>query len=74
MALRGAVQYWNDTKKHSRFAEWLEDNAEESMTYFDFDEGRWRRIRTSKCIERLNKGIKKRAKVVGGAINLNSFF
>lgn len=64
-ALRGAVQYWNDTKKHSRFAEWLEDNAEESMTYFDFDEGWWRRIRTSNRIERLNKEIKKRTKVVG---------
>ena len=65
VALRGAVQYWNDTKRHSRFAEWLEDNAEESMTHFDFDEGWWRRIRASNRIERLNKEIKKRTKVVG---------
>ena len=65
MALRGGVQYWAETKKHARFAEWLENNAEESMTYFDFDESWWRRIRTSNCIERLNKEIKRRTKVVG---------
>ena len=65
MALRGAVQYWAGTRKHTRFAEWLENNAEESMTYYSFNEGWWRRIRTSNCIERLNKEIKKRTKVVG---------
>jgi len=65
MALRGAVQYWSETKKHQSFADWLESNAEESMTYFDFNEGWWRRIRTSNCVERLNKEIKKRTKVVG---------
>ena len=65
MALRGAVQYWSETKKHKSFADWLESNAEESMTYFDFNEGWWRRIRTSNCVERLNKEIKKRTKVVG---------
>ena len=64
-ALRGAVQYWAGTRKHARFAEWLENNAEESMTYYSFNEGWWRRIRTSNCIERLNKEIKKRTKVVG---------
>ena len=64
-ALRGAVQYWAGTRKHTRFAEWLENNAEESMTYYSFNEGWWRRIRTSNCIERLNKEIKKRTKVVG---------
>ena len=30
-----------------------------------FNEGWWRRIRTSNCIERLNREIKKRTKVVG---------
>lgn len=64
-ALRGAVQYWAGTRKHTRFAEWLENNAEESMTYYSFNEGWWRRIRTSNCIERLNREIKKRTKVVG---------
>jgi transposase-like protein len=38
---------------HKAFAEWLENNVEESMTYFDFNERWWRRIRTSNCIERL---------------------
>ena len=65
MALRGAVDYWSEKKNHRAFAEWLENNAEESMTYFDFCEGWWRRIRTSNCIERLNKEIKRRTKVVG---------
>lgn len=65
MALHGAIRHWTETKKHPGFAEWLEDNAEESMTYFDFNEGWWRRIRTSNCIERLNKEIKRRTKVVG---------
>ena len=64
-ALRGAVKYWSETKEHEKFATWLEENAEESMTYFGFSEGWWRRIRTSNCIERLNKEIKKRTKVVG---------
>ena len=35
------------------------------MTCYSFNEGWWRRIRTSNCIERLNKEIKKRTKVVG---------
>ena len=64
-ALRGAVQYWTGTRKHTRFAEWLENNAEGSMTYYSLNEGWWQRIRTSNCIERLNKEIKKRTKVVG---------
>ena len=63
MALRGAVKTWSE--KNKRFAEWLEENAEESMTYFAFNECLWRRIRTSNCIERLNREIKKRTKVVG---------
>lgn len=42
MALRSAVQYWAETKKHPKFAGWLENNAEESMTYFNFNEGWWR--------------------------------
>ena len=33
MALRSAVQYWAETKKPPKFAGWLENNAEESMTY-----------------------------------------
>ena len=36
MALRGAVKTWSE--KNKRFAEWLEENAEESMTYFAFNE------------------------------------
>jgi len=65
MALRSAVQYRAETKKHPKFAGWLENNAEESMTYFNFNEGWWRKIRTSNCVERLNKEIKKRTKVAG---------
>ena len=42
MALRSAVQYWAEVKKHPKFAGWLENNAEESMTYFNFNEGWWR--------------------------------
>ena len=42
MALRSAVQYWAETKKNPKFAGWLENNAEESMTYFNFNEGWWR--------------------------------
>lgn len=64
-SLREAVSHWSEKKRHVAFAEWLENNAEESMTYFDFDESWWRRIRTSNCIERLNKEIKKRTRGVG---------
>ena len=60
-----AVRHWADTRKHPAFAEWLEGNAEEAMAFFDFDARWWSRIRTSNCIERLNKEIKRRTKVVG---------
>ena len=45
----------------------LEEFAKENIRYpyYSFNEGWWRRIRTSNCIERLNKEIKKRTKVVG---------
>ena len=59
MALRSAVQYWAETKKHPKSAGWLDNNAEKSMTYFNFNEGWWRKIRASNCVERLNKEIKK---------------
>lgn len=64
-ALGEAVRHWADTRKHPAFAEWLEENAEEAMTFFDFDARWWSRIRTSNCIERLNKEIRRRTKVVG---------
>ena len=34
-------------QKAPKFAEWLEQNAPESFTYFDFPKKHWRKIRTT---------------------------
>lgn len=61
-ALAAAIRYWEE--KNDRFSKWLEENVEESMTYFDFNERWWSKIRTSNCIERLNEEIKRRTNVI----------
>jgi transposase-like protein len=43
----------------------LEDGIEETLTYMSFPYEHWNRIRTNNTIERLNREIKRRTKVVG---------
>ena len=41
------------------------DSVEETLTYMDFPSEHWQKIRTSNVIERLNREIRRRTRVVG---------
>lgn len=43
----------------------VEDGMEETLTYTDFPFEHWTRIRTNNVIERLNREIRRRTRVVG---------
>ena len=43
----------------------IEDGTEEALTYCDFSSEHWPRIRTNNVIERLNREIRRRIRVVG---------
>ena len=43
----------------------VEDSIEETLTYADFPSEHWTRIRTNNVIERLNREIRRRTRVVG---------
>lgn len=43
----------------------LEDGIDETLTYMSFPYEHWSRIRTNNTIERLNREIRRRTKVVG---------
>ncbi len=48
-----------------RLSAWLEENLAEGFTVFDFPLEHRRTIRTSNSLERINKEIRRRTKVVG---------
>ena len=52
----------------------LEDGIEETLTYCDFPSEHWTRIRTNNVIERLNREIRRRTRVVGSFPDGNSAF
>ncbi len=43
----------------------VEDGVDETLTYADFPSEHWTRIRTNNIIERLNREIRRRTRVVG---------
>ena len=43
----------------------VEDSIEETLTYYDFPSEHWLKIRTNNVIERLNREIRRRTRVVG---------
>jgi len=51
--------------KLEKAAKILENGIEETLTYMDFPYEHWTRIRTNNTIERLNREVKRRTKVVG---------
>ena len=50
----------------------VENGIEETLTYCDFPSEHWMRIRTNNVIERLNREIRRRTRVVGTFPNGNS--
>jgi transposase-like protein len=51
-------------EKASRLAQWMEDNLPEGLTVFAFPAEHRRRIRTTNMLERLNREIRRRTRVV----------
>jgi transposase-like protein len=58
--------------RYPKLADWLETNLPEGLTVFDFPESHRRLIRTTNGLERLNKEIKRRTRVVGIFPNENA--
>ena len=52
--------------KLKEVAKKVEDGIEETLTYCDFSSEHWTRIRTYNVIERLNREIRRRTRMVGG--------
>lgn len=50
--------------KLAKAAQKVEDGIKETLTYMDFPTQHWSRIRTNNTIERLNREIKRRTKVI----------
>jgi transposase-like protein len=50
----------------------VQDGIEETLTYADFPSEHWTRIRTNNVIERLNREIRRRTRVVGAFPDGNS--
>ena len=51
--------------KLNKAAQKVEESIHETLTYMSFPQEHWTRIRTNNTLERLNKEIKRRTKVVG---------
>ena len=52
-------------RKLSKAAQKVLESIEETLTYMDFPVEHWMRIRTNNTLERINREIKRRTKVVG---------
>lgn len=47
-----------------RLSEWLEENIDQALTYYAFPRKLWKRLRTSNVVERFNRELKRRTRVV----------
>lgn len=52
-------------KRLSKAAKRVEEGVAETLTYMGFPPQHWTRIRTNNCLERLNREIKRRTRVIG---------
>jgi len=53
----------NYQEKAPRFSQWLEENCEEGLTFYQFPQEHWKKIRTNNVSERMNQEIKRRTRV-----------
>lgn len=60
------------TKRLNKAAACLENGLAESLTYYDFPPRHWTRIRSNNVLERLNREIRRRTRVVGNFPDGNS--
>ena len=51
------------TDSAPKLASWAEENLPEGLTVFSFPPNHWRRLRTSNCVERLNREIRTTSRV-----------
>jgi transposase-like protein len=52
-------------QKLTRAAELVEESIDETLTFYAFPDGHWRKIRTNNPLERIMKEIRRRTRVVG---------
>ncbi len=63
-ARQGVKQVIDQLEKTApRFTQWLEENYEEGLTFFEFPRNHWRKIRTNNPSERLSQEFKRRTNV-----------
>ncbi|MDX9866072.1 MAG: IS256 family transposase [Anaerolineaceae bacterium] len=68
--LAETVKKYEETASH--LANWMEENIPEGLTVFSFPSVHRRRLRTTNNVERLNREIKRRTRVVGIFTNMAS--
>ena len=51
--------------RNSKLAEWLENNIPEGLTVFSMPKPHQKRLRTTNVVERLNKELRRRTRVIG---------
>jgi putative transposase len=59
--MKQLIDRYTDTAP--KLASWAEENLPEGLTVFGFPPNHWRRLRTSNCVERLNREIRRRSRV-----------
>jgi len=51
--------------KENKFCQWLEENFEEGLSFYQFPKELWKKLRTSNSVERMNREIRRRTNVAG---------
>ena len=69
---KAVVDQLKEMKLKEATKELVRDSVEETLTYCDFPSEHWTRIRTNNCLERLNREIRRRTRVVGSFPDGNS--
>jgi transposase-like protein len=59
--LKQLIDRYTDTAP--KLASWAEENLPEGLTVFGFPPNHWRHLRTSNCVERLNREVRRRSRV-----------